>query len=184
MKTRPFDDAAFTHSCALLCFHRARRRFLALPSNPDEMDVFGTLTEALWWTTAVDEGFEDLDGDGYKSEREAEWLGRHLVGLRHARNQAGHQRAFMVRSEGGLTFPVTFPLTIPPMRVVWRPVEELPPPSPDHDGKIAKARREQYATLLVGRPVAESLNHAAAWFAHAQNREGTVSKGIPEYDGS
>jgi hypothetical protein len=171
--TNPIDEPAFRLRTSVLAFYKARRRYRNESEKTDATveDVFIPLTEALWWACSVDEGFEDLDGTGYKTDRDQDTRGRVLRGLRYARNRCGHQRAMIVERSYGHTFPVTFPLTYTPF-FTWRPLNELPPPDPkfrDQEGKDA------YRKSLARKPAADTLDYTAQWFATAQNRPGSAA---------
>jgi hypothetical protein len=117
------------------------------------------LTEALWWARSVDEGVEELVGTGYTAARDADANGRCLLGMQHARNRSGHQRALAVEK---LEHEVTLLIAgVKRFRVIWRPESDLPP------GRASRRLEAAYKEHLQGRPVMARLDSARTWFKTA-----------------
>jgi hypothetical protein len=164
---------------ALKGFEGAYQRFLSgTTSGGSPEDAFVLLSEALWWTVSVDEGFKDLTGSignypadvqTYVRTRNGDQFGRVFLGLEYARNRCGHQRV-IVAVEEGLRIPFTLPMTIGNF-FRWRPSSQLPPPPPRYPNiKL----RQVYDDLLAGRPVSEALQSMHNWFAQEQHRAGIL----------
>src|SRR5947209_5620873 len=74
----------------------------------------------------------------------------------------GHRRVFAARIDGGLTWPITFPITWDPINISWLDIGELP----DLDGRQA-ALRPAYEQHLQGEAVMDTLERALLWFGRA-----------------
>lgn len=173
MATPQPHDPQFMLKVALEGFNAARGRFLAalaVPSASAEQ-VFVPLTEALWWTVSVDEGFEEGASNlgTFRSTRNSDADGRVLLGLRYVRDRCSHQRALAAEPGGGLSFPISFPMKFRPWTFRWRPVTELPPPNPKFNNPKLEA---QYTAHLVGESAADSLDAAARWFETMRQQYG------------
>jgi hypothetical protein len=162
---------------ALKGFDSARDRTrAAIDALARPEDVFVPLSEALWWTVTVDDGFGDLaqhkhgyylDRADYKKARNGDPSGQVLQALTYARNRCGHQRALVVAgSPAGVSGPVSRPLTA---MLCWRPSGALPPPDPKHKNE---ALRKEYDRLLAGRPARAAVESASRWFAQERSRAG------------
>ncbi len=119
------------------------------------------LTEALWWARALDEYLDTqgADREAYREKRRTHRLGQVMIGVRYARNRAGHQLARVLDYREGVTIPVRLPFRMGDYK--WRPLSQLPPPppdKPDHRGK------EAYDRLLAIQPVTNTLDDVTAWF--------------------
>ncbi|MBB4934331.1 hypothetical protein F4561_005151 [Lipingzhangella halophila] len=158
-------DPLLMLNLALEGFRTAKHRYEGSDSSKYAYEVFVPLAEALWWARSVDEGFENLDGDPYKAERDAHASGRVLPGLRFARNRTNHQQALMVTKRNGVTWPVTWPIRW--VSIDWRPLAELPPGRPDTNGE------RHYSLYLEGGSARDTLDSAAEWFGVAMRRQGT-----------
>ncbi|RKS76502.1 hypothetical protein BZB76_1858 [Actinomadura pelletieri DSM 43383] len=160
-------------AAALDGFGAARDRFLAASTirNALAVKVFVPLTEALWWTVTVDDGFEARVANlgAFRQARNADTDGKTVRGLRWVRNRCGHQRALAADYGGGISYPRSLPKAFPAWTFRWRPVAELPsPPSSVND----KALEAEYVQHLAGQPAAETLDAAARWFEAERQRQG------------
>lgn len=167
-----FGDERYMVLAALKGFTLARQRYEDYRPHRGVDEAFIPLSEALWWSMSIDEGFVALDGDDYRQARDADQDGRILRGIRYARNRTGHQRALILQRNEGLQFPVQFPLVF--NELVWRSADQLPQGRPDHAGLVA------YSRFLQGSPARHSLDQCAAWFVKAQNRLGSALQGLAE----
>jgi hypothetical protein len=80
-----------------------------------------------------------------------------------ARNHAGHALASVARHrEGGITLPMTFPISFPPARWVWTLRSELP--APDEHRPAGEAA---YDAMLGGHDLAPSIQDMATWLTAA-----------------
>jgi hypothetical protein len=177
----PNDDSKFRLKAALKGFDDARRRLhdVARPmtsSSPEE--VFVPLSEALWWTVSIDEGFEDLADGGhgyrpsvsdYQTARNADPSGQVLRAVRYVRNKCGHQRAIaVVVVPFGIGGPIVRPISGGGY-LRWRSSSDLPLSDPRHE---KAALRAAYDTLLAGRFPGDAVDSASIWFASEQARAG------------
>src|SRR6185437_13033916 len=103
----------------------------------------------------------------YREARGKDQFGRVLCGLRYARNRCGHQRA-LVAAEDGLRLPFVLPAVLGEF-FRWRPSDQLPP---SHRKYENEELRQEYDSLLAGRPASEALESAAKWFAQERNSAG------------
>lgn len=167
----------FMLRAALNGFDAARERFAATSvANAPPEDAFVPLTETLWWTVTVDDGFADLAGSGsgyrpnlgdYKNARSKDPSGRVFLALRYARDRCGHQRA-LVAVEDELRFPfIILDVSVLGPFFRWRPSAQLPPAPP----KFPSAKLQpEYDNCLAGHPVSQALDAAAKWFAQERQR--------------
>jgi hypothetical protein len=139
-------------------------------------EVFIPLSEALWWTVTVDDGFESLAANGhgyrhnrgeYRHARDSDIDGRVLRALRYARDRCGHQRA-LVAGVKLPTLPMTLPAVLGPV-FCWRPSADLPAPDPRFNSADLQG---EYDRLLTGRPAAAALGSARRWFDQERVRAG------------
>lgn len=144
---------------AIAAFDAARDRVAAAPAA-HPAHLFAPLTEAAWWAVCIDEEMGLVDG--YASRRNNDAHGRTVLALRYARSALGHHLFPATTTGGGLTFPVSFPLTFDSYPV-WVAIEDLP----DFGQNRQAAIRKHYVDRLAGRRVTDTLDQAADWF----NRE-------------
>jgi hypothetical protein len=150
-------------------YAQAYERFRAAMAMHDPDAVFFALFEALDWAHAVDDLIAltwsprgKVEGYGWRSDPAiggGDELSNIMSGLRYARNRVHHQWADALVMEGGLTFPVTFPVTF--SAFVWRPACDLPTP-PD-EGREAPGRTA-YATALAGHRADSALEEMGRAF--------------------
>jgi hypothetical protein len=72
-----------------------------------------TAGTGVFWACALDEQLRHSHGEAYEALRNVDGRGRVVHGLRLARNAIAHG-AHVVTRDGGVTFPVEFPLVFPP----------------------------------------------------------------------
>ncbi|MBT2207029.1 hypothetical protein [Actinomadura sp. NEAU-AAG7] len=165
-------DAEFMLVTALVGFAAARDRFLAAAGVRDASaaEVFVPLTEALWWTVSVDDGFEAKAANlgAFRQARDTDPDGKVLRGLRWVRDRCGHQRALAADYGGGRSYPRAYPFSYLPWTFRWRPVAELPRPHPKFDNPTLEA---EYVRHLVGKPAADTVKAASAWFDAERQRQ-------------
>lgn len=173
------DDPKFMLTVALRGSEGAHERFRSMSANHAAAeDLFVPLSEALWWTVTVDDGFESLVSQGqgqgyrpnlgdYRAARNGDPAGATLRALRYARDRCGHQRALVI-SVKLPTLPMTLPAVLGPV-FCWRPSSDLPLPDPRFSNEPL---RNEYDKLLAGRAAAAAIASAATWFNQEQARAG------------
>lgn len=118
---------------------------------------FVPLTEFCWWAISLDEGLREVRPD-YLSRRNTHPHGQVVTGIKRIRNVLGHQRLIVTRQEGGLSFPVTFPISFPPVVARWVDAETLPEPNtpePTND--------RYYRQYVAGRTLDETADAVRRW---------------------
>lgn len=117
-------------------------------------DDFRASFEALNWAVAIDERIAKtwapegkVLGWGWRGRVQAAEV---MAGVRFVRNRVHHDwaDAFWFNEDGGLTFPVTMPVTFSPWR--WRALDDLPVGASDHG-------RDVYGQHLAGQDVEPTL---------------------------
>ncbi|OKI95125.1 hypothetical protein [Kitasatospora sp. CB01950] len=107
--------------------------------------------EIAYWARTVDEQLAKADPAYMRSRHKP--AGTVIRGLQWLRNQSTHALPLTVRAVGGLTAPITTPITITPVQVFWHHADQLPPEDPN---------------LL------EPLEDVAQWFAAERARPGSL----------
>ncbi|MFF3587393.1 hypothetical protein ACFYYI_09545 [Streptomyces sp. NPDC002387] len=151
---------------ALHGFHLARQRYLneLAAGQPEEQLVIAAM-EVIYWSCTLDEQLKDRNA-WYRDTQE---YGRSVMkGVRYARNQATHQLPVLIERRAGFQAPIVAPFRAE--EIVWLPDDQLPEPGQ----KPGKGQRENYQLHLAGKPVRNTLNDIAAWFAAEQNRAGSL----------
>jgi hypothetical protein len=173
----PNHDPKFMLQAALKGLAAAHGRFNAQSAaRVGAEEVFIPLSEALWWTVTVNDGFESLADNGpdyrpnrddYRNARDSDADGQALRALRYARDRCGHQRA-LVAGVKLPTLPATIPMVLGPV-FCWRPSADLPSPDLRFN---SPALQGEYDKLLAGRPAAGALGSARRWFDRERVRAG------------
>jgi hypothetical protein len=121
----------------------------------DATGGFRAAFEALNWAVAIDERIAKTWAPRGKPLR-WRWRGEVqaaevMAGVRFVRNRVHHDwaDAFWFNEEGGLTFPMTFPVTFSTWR--WRALSELPIGKKDDHGQ------DVYEQHLARQPVERTL---------------------------
>lgn len=127
----------------------------------DKSNHLVPLTEFCWWAISADEALEKALTTAYRARRDADADGRMAAGLRYVRNALGHHQLTATRVEGGLRFPIVFPVTIEPVSIRWVSADELVTGRPD---RRARAPYEQH---LAGQLVEETTYAARRWLERA-----------------
>jgi hypothetical protein len=152
---------------ALRGFHTARQRYrdhLHSSASPSEEALVISTVEVIYWACTLDEQLEHRDTwYGQSSD-----YGRSVLrGVRYARNRATHQLPMLLERRAGFQAPVEAPIRS--FEFVWLPIDRLPEPGrPPGNGQ-----RENYELHLAGKPVRNTINSIADWFAAEQNRVGS-----------
>jgi hypothetical protein len=173
----PSHDPRSMLQVALQGFGDAQNRFnVASGASVSIKEVFIPLSEALWWTVTVDDGFEDLAANdpayrpnlgNYRNARNSDADGQVLRPLRYARDRCGHQRA-LIAGVSVPTIPMTIPAFLGPV-FCWRPSADLPPPDPRFSSEDLQ---REYDKLLAGQPAAAALGSTMRWFDRERGRAG------------
>jgi hypothetical protein len=118
------------------------------------------LAESCWWMSAIDEQLEADPHNRYKSRRNSSDDGRHLLGIRFARNHQlhalvrfgrGNVRPFLASSNDDYLLFISSPYR-------WVPESEVPRGVRD-DAKL----RKDYASTLAGKEIDDTLRSALRW---------------------
>lgn len=129
---------------------------------------FVSLSEALWWTTAIEDELV-RSVRGYYAERDGDERAAALPGLRYVRNFATHQAVALTEvGPGGLTIPFTAPFRIPGPSFYWLPFDDLPRPA--KTSKHTPAQQESYRVHLAERRTTVTLDRAGAWLESVMAR--------------
>ncbi len=131
------------------------------------------LTEFCWWAISADDALERvlvLDKRPYRATRDADADGQRASGLRYVRNALGHAQLTATLINGGLTLPITLPVTIPPVTIHWASATELDTGFKNQSPDV----RAYYERHLAGQLVDETTYAARRWLerAHTWTRTG------------
>jgi len=115
----------------------ALTRFQAAAKGRDAAPAFIALFEALNWAVALDKRAAERwtpEGRPLGYAWRERVRGAHIMqAVRFARNSVHHHWSdALERNDGGMSFPMTFPLVFFEWR--WRPLAELPPSPPRSPG--------------------------------------------------
>ncbi len=102
-----------------LAYERLKK---SLNSN-QEKDIYSAIGELLLWVLTTDEWHKKHNNADYKNRRNNNEDGQILLGLRHAYNLVKHNMEFFKvheANEGGIEFPISFPLEIPAPYAEWK----------------------------------------------------------------
>lgn len=119
-----------------------------------EPDIYASIGELLLWVLTTDE-WHSVHNNGYNDRKKFDEEGQILFGLKHAYNLMKHNMNFykIHREEGGISFPISFPLVIPEMKVVWESLVS------DKNCKF-KNQEKNYKTYIENRTVIEVFDKA------------------------
>lgn len=121
--------------------------------------------ESLFWGITLDELLYKTHGDRYANARDTDPLGGCVNGARLARNAITHGAVIVQSIQGGMTFPMTFPLAFG--EPAWLPVDRLmelasPPQTP-----WLSAQEASYATHFATKQPAEPPRQLRDWIVAA-----------------
>ena len=129
-----------------------------------ERDSFVPLAEYLWWAISTDDLLSDrrllTQSFHYRSDRNNDTGGQVVAGLRYARNADGHSMLTVTRTEGGLGWPATWPISFPPIVSYWMDADDVPPPD-----RPSPTNRRAYEQRLARQPVRATAQGARDWLA-------------------
>lgn len=145
-------------------YDQALTRFQSAAKRRDAAPAFIALFEALNWAVALDERAAERwtpEGQPLGYAWRERVRGAHLMqAVRFARNGVHHQWSdALERNDGGMSFPMTFPLVFFEWR--WRPLAELPPSPPT---KRLPEEQEAYRSWLEGKPARVTLHELGGAF--------------------
>ncbi len=144
---------------------------------PEPEAALGPLGETLYWIVLLDQWYWDLSNNtapriSYTDVRDhPKSAGRAVYGHRFAQNQLKHYYVLRLpKGEGGFSFPRTFPFTMHPHYLVWRPLDEILTPGQDR----VESGADQYEQYLQGKQVGETIaevlrffqTEAMRWYSH------------------
>ncbi|MFD8781325.1 hypothetical protein [Kitasatospora sp. NPDC059599] len=155
---------------ALDGFTQARVRLArTLDETTNLYAVTVPVMETAYWARTLDEQLANAD-TAYAAARQQP-TGQVIRGLQSLRNRTTHALPLTVRATGGLTMPITLPVTIQPVSILWLPGDQLPPEEPKY---ASPKGRQAYNDAFAGRPVLEPLEGVAQWFAEERTRPGSA----------
>lgn len=84
-----------------------------------EQEIYAAIGELLLWVLTTDK-WHEKNNTYYRNIRKGKER-QTILGLKHAYNLMKHNMNFykIHKKEGGVEFPIQFPLTIPEITVVW-----------------------------------------------------------------
>ena len=117
----------------------------------DRDHFYGATVETAMWIAAVDEHLRS--DSGYRARRDSEAGGRIVLGMHVARNAALHNLVEIHEDRGGLTFPMTFPVSF--SGATWRSRSAL-----EGAVKAQKSALNAYDECVAGNDVQQTLRKA------------------------
>ncbi|MDX8359834.1 hypothetical protein [Cytobacillus sp. IB215316] len=138
----------------LYALNKAYQRLQKAIDLNHEQEIYTAIGETLLWTMTTNEWHQSHNPQ-YKRRRNKDENGQLLFGLLHAYNSMKHNMEFITihTNEGGVQFPISFPLEIPPISVHWMPAGEI------LDGGGYK-QKENYKRYIEGKDVLDSFKLA------------------------
>ncbi|TMN21823.1 hypothetical protein [Lentibacillus cibarius] len=120
--TSPLRRLENNHYALKNAYHRLEK---AIDLNHDQ-EIYAATGEVLLWVMTTNE-WHQKHNKGYKPRRNKHENGQILSGLLHAYNSMKHNMDFIKihKKEGGFSFPISFPLEIPPLTVHWMKAGEI-----------------------------------------------------------
>ncbi|MGA5824282.1 hypothetical protein ACPC54_41375 [Kitasatospora sp. NPDC094028] len=98
-----------------------------------------------------------------------------IRGLQWLRNRTTHALPLTLRAVGGLSTPITVPITLPSHSIIWHHADQLPPEDPNY---TSPAGRSAYNTAFAHKPLLDPLDDVAQWFAAERSRPGSALTGM------
>lgn len=124
-------------------------------SKLNDQEIYTAIGELLLWVVTTDDWHRKNGEYDYKKRMEKDKNGVILLGMRHAFNSLKHNMSiFQIHDkEGGLEFPITFPLEISETSVIWMTAGET------LNGKYPE-QKENYIKYLEGIDIIETFKDA------------------------
>lgn len=143
----------------------AYQRLRSAIENNNDDEVYAATGELLMWVIATDEWHKEHGCDDYVERRDKSEDGVLLKGLLHAYNMMKHNMRFIQihHKEGGFSFPITFPFSIPPVTVHWRLAGEV------LNGKYDK-QKQNYIKHIEGKEIIETFNTALTFLNYESSK--------------
>lgn len=141
----------FNHNSIRASFKKLEKSIIS--DNIDDQFIYTAIGELLLWVVTTDE-WHQIHGLGdYKKRRNKNTDGEIIFGMRHAFNMLKHNMAFFQihRKNGGLEFPMTFPIEKDEITVNWMPAGDV------LNGKYPE-QKENYINYLEGKDVLETFS--------------------------
>lgn len=135
----------------------------AIGLNHDR-EIYAATGEVLLWVMTTDE-WHIRHNNGYSGRKNSDTNGQVLHGLKHAYNCMKHNMDFIKihKKEGGFTFPIFFPLSVPPLIVLWMKSE----------GYLKGERPQQeknYVKYIEGKEVLTTFDVAISFLSEERKR--------------
>lgn len=133
--------------------------------SPNDLDIYTAIGELLLWVVTTDEWHIKHGLKDYKSRRNKDKNGEILFGMRHAFNMVKHNMDFFQihRKNGGTKFPITFPLIIEKVKVVWMQAGDI------LNGQYPD-QKENYIKYLEGKEVLETFGEVITFLNNEHAR--------------
>ncbi len=163
-QVQPYSENIQTFAAMFDGYAAATGRFHEAAKTRDATAAFIPLFEALNWAVALDDRAAKHWTPAGKPLGFAwrEWVrdAEVMRGVRFVRNSVHHQWSdALVLDEGGMSFPMTFPVVFFEWR--WRPADGLPAPE---KGRRDEGGEEDYRAMLEGEPARTTLETLANAF--------------------
>ena len=148
--TTPLRRLENNHYALKNAYYRLKK---AIDLNHDQ-EIYSATGEVLLWVMTTNE-WHQKHNKGYKKRRNKDDNGQILFGLLHAYNSMKHNMDFIKihKKEGGFSFPISFPLEIPPLTVNWM-----------EEGEVLKGKqpdqKKNYEMYIEGKEVLDTFNLA------------------------
>ena len=121
----------------------------------DNQEIYTAIGELLLWVVTTDEWHTKNGLADYKHRKGKDEGGKILYGMRHAFNCLKHNMTFFQihHKEGGFQFPITFPLEIQEINILWMPAGDIL--NGEHE-----SQKVNYIKNLQGKEVVETFEGA------------------------
>ena len=121
--------------------------------------------ESLFWGVTLDELLYKAHGERYVQARENDPLGACVNGARLARNAITHGAVIVQSIQGGMTFPMKFPLMFGDP--AWLPVDRIMELASPPKSKWLAAQEASYAAHFATKKPAEPPHQLRDWIVAA-----------------
>ncbi|MGG5172437.1 hypothetical protein ACQR35_09710 [Pseudarthrobacter sp. J1738] len=121
--------------------------------------------ESLYWGITLDELLYKAHGTRYELARDIDSHGACVNGARLARNAITHGAVLVQSIQGGLTFPMTFPVLFG--APAWLPLDRIVALARPRASSRLSAQKASYAAHFATRPPAEPPRKLRDWIVVA-----------------
>jgi hypothetical protein len=121
--------------------------------------------ESLFWGITLDELLYKAHGPLYVDARDADARGACVNGARLARNAITHGAVIVQSIQGGMTFPMTFPMKFG--ELAWLPVDRIMQLASPPASKWLAAQELSYAAHFAAKEPAKPMRQLRDWIVAA-----------------